>query len=179
MKLKLGERVPSWLKVAFASVRRNFRSWATSLYGWAIILYSFWVVWQVFSGTKLHLRQNASTLVQLDLLQVLAFLVAWSALVITITLKVVNAKRDIEFNVAKAGWKHETDLVETRRQVAEHEKVDDEIFSRMDAIEDKAKELSALNNENKRLRQMLVEAGIFVESDISSLSQDNNGHSIP
>ena len=99
------KRVPSIIRAVITTIRRNFLGLATSLYGWGIIIYSGWVVWQVLSQTKLPLVSDEPTLIYLDLLQVMAFLVAWSALIITITVKMVNAKRDIELSATELEWR--------------------------------------------------------------------------
>ena len=166
--------VTSVTNAVITAIRRNFRSWTTSLYGWALICYSGWVVWQVLSQTKLHLRQQDSTLIYLDLLQVMAFLVAWSALVITVTVKMVNAKRDIEMDAAKLDWTltlHNERQRENERKYEEHLRDHPDIEGKVASLEirtkdmlgevDEAKEVARqLRGENQLLRQKLSEAGI-------------------
>ena len=178
------KRVPSIIRAVITTIRRNFLGWATSLYGWGIIIYSGWVVWQVLSQTKLPLVPDEPTLIYLDLLQVMAFLVAWSALVITITIKMVNAKRDIELDSAKLEWRlalSREQLEETRREYEEHRREYEEhlrdhpdIEGAVDRLESSTEELrqgvdgahetvGRLQGENRLLRQKLSEAGITYE----------------
>ena len=128
----------------------------------------------MLSQTKLPLVPDEPTLIYLDLLQVMAFLVAWSALIITITVKMVNAKRDIELSAAELEWrmgvvrersdKFDADVGKLRADVgssiaAAEESIDDFLTatSKADGLNER------LRGENRLLRQKLSEAGITYE----------------
>ena len=95
------KRMAGWV---LGWLKRTASNWATQLFVAAILLYSSWIIWQVASGTAFLPQSAHPTLIQLDLLQAMAFLVAWSALIITITAKAVSANKDFELKIAKVGW---------------------------------------------------------------------------
>ena len=71
--------------------------WWSALYVLIILLYGSYVIWQVAYGGILETPEDSSTLVKIGLLEAIAFLVAWSFLLITITSKVVSKGKDLEF----------------------------------------------------------------------------------
>ena len=75
--------------------------WWSALYVLIILFYGSYVIWQVAYGSILETPEDSSTLVKIGLLQAIAFLVAWSFLLITITGKVVSKGKDLEFTVEK------------------------------------------------------------------------------
>ena len=143
------KRTPGWIIGWF---KRNAANWAKQLYVAAILLYSIWIIWQVISGTAFIPQSTDPTLIQLDFLQAMAFLVAWSALVITITAKAVTTSKDFESRIAET-----SSYVENNR-------------SRMETIEEKNQQflsrvgraevvllpkIDALTQENEQLRKQL------------------------
>ena len=142
---RTSEWVVGWFK-------RNAFNWAKQLYFSAILLYSGWVIWRVISRTAFLPRSVDPTLIQLDLLHAMAFLVAWSALIIAITAKTVSMGKEFESKIAKTGWDLENNqsMIETLKEEAENIKEDTEnikakLLPRIDAI----------TQENKQLRQQL------------------------
>ena len=75
--------------------------WWSALYVLIILFYGSYVIWQVAYGSILETPEDSSTLVKIGLLEAIAFLVAWSFLLITITSKVVSKGKDLEFTVEK------------------------------------------------------------------------------
>ena len=146
---------------------RSVLNWAKSLYTWVLVIYSGWLVWWVISITPLYLRPDDSTLIQLDLLQAMAFLAAWSALLITVTAKIVNKSRDIDLGIAQLSWKNDAHIAE-----------DEHIKNQVGAVEGKLEILKAeaerglklntelqskadiLTDKNERLRRKMEDAGI-------------------
>ena len=152
----------------YARWKRNAVNWAKQLYVLIIILYSGWVVWQIVSNTTLYPRPDNPTLIQLDLLQAMAFLVAWSALLIAITIKIVNKGRDIDLNVSRLYW--DSDLRNSRYadHIRDHPDIENKVKmleADTDRISEHIAELSEekdnLIKENKHLRQKLEDVGIY------------------
>ena len=75
--------------------------WWSVLYVLIILFYGSYVIWQVAYGSILETPEDSSTLVKIGLLEAIAFLVAWSFLLITITSKVVSKGKDLEFTAEK------------------------------------------------------------------------------
>ncbi len=136
------KRTPEWVVGWF---KRNASNWAKQLYVAAILLYSGWIIWQVISGTAFLPRSVDPTLIQLDLLQAMAFLVAWSALVITITAKAVGTSKEFELKIAKASSDIETIKEKDQQFQSRVGRAEAELLPRIDA----------LTQENEQLRQQL------------------------
>ena len=81
----------------------------------------------------------ATTLVKIDLLQLLAFFLAWSAFLITFTARVVHDSRDTNDR-----------FEEVKRILRENSITDDQVIAQ---FQDIASDLSRLREENKQLRQ--------------------------
>ena len=171
------KRTPEWVVGWF---KRNASNWAKQLYVAAILLYSGWIIWQVSSRTAFLPRSVDPTLIQLDLLQAMAFLVAWSALIITITAKTVSTSKEFESKIAKVGWDTENNqsMMETlkedlqrvkedhqrvtedhQRVTEDHQRVTEDhqrVLSRVGrAKAELLPRIDALTQENEQLRQQL------------------------
>ena len=157
------KRTPEWVVGWF---KRNASNWAKQLYVAAILLYSGWIIWQVSSRTAFLPRSVDPTLIQLDLLQAMAFLVAWSALIITITAKTVSTSKEFESKIAKVGWDTENNqsmmdtLKEDHQRVKEdHQRIKEDhqrVLSRVGrAKAELLTRIDALTQENEQLRQQL------------------------
>ena len=75
----------------------------------------------------------------------MAFLVAWSALIIAITAKTVSMGKEFESKIAKTGWDLENNQSMLETLKADTENITAELLPRIDAI----------TQENKQLRQQL------------------------
>ncbi len=118
------------------------------------------------------LEPEEPALVYLDLLQAMAFLVAWSALVITITIKMVNANRDLGEENARIGWQieeHVKDHPNLETQMSKLESNTDTLLAEVEEAKtevDKSRlEAGRLRKENIRLLQILSESGIPFEPE--------------
>ena len=134
-----------------------------------VILWLAWIgwtvniLWQVASGTSLEILPDSPTQIRLDLLQALAFLVAWSLLLLTITIRVVNKGRDIEAVVDRTSWRldqlHELDAGREIERKGLLEDTDARLSTAEKRIEEEVQvvrqENDQLRQENKRLRQVL------------------------
>ena len=67
----VSKRMAGWV---LGWLKRNTANWAKQLYAVAILLYSGWIIWQVISRTAFIPQSTDPTLIQLDLLQAMAFL---------------------------------------------------------------------------------------------------------
>ena len=68
-----------------------------ALYVLLIVVWSVSTIWRVASGSLLETPDTSPTLIKIGLLEAVAFLAAWSLLLITLTTKVVNKGKDLEF----------------------------------------------------------------------------------
>ena len=139
-------RTAGWV---IGQLKRNTWNWAKQLYVVAIVLYSGWIIWRVASGTVFLPQSDQPTSIQLDLLQVMAFLVAWTALIVTITAKVVGTSKDFEAKIAQTSRDIENDASRWNQFFSKTEgklkKVEEELLPRMNALE----------RENQQLREQL------------------------
>ena len=68
-----------------------------ALYVLLLVVWSVSTIWRVASGTLLETPDTNPTLIKIGLLEAVAFLAAWSLLLITLTTKIVNRGKDLEF----------------------------------------------------------------------------------
>ena len=126
---------------------------------------------RIIFGTFLETSDNSATLIRLDLLQAVAFLVALSALLITITRLVVNKARDNELLNRQASWKADemgsllqlhaqtypdyTDDV--RRLGSQIQELVDRLDASTESFAELASENESLKSENERLHKQMDE----------------------
>ena len=129
------------------------------------------VINRIIFGAWLKATGDNSTLIHLDLLQAFAFLVALSALLITVTRWVVNKARDNELLAREASWeaKNIEDLLQLHAQnhpdytddVRRLEEQVTELVGRFDGSEKSLENLTIENDrlvsENERLRKQVYE----------------------
>ena len=152
----------------YARWKRNAFNWARQLYVLFIIFYSSWVIWQITSDTTLYPRSDHPTLIQLDLLQAMAFLVAWSALLMSITIKVVNKSRDIDLDVSRLRWDINLDNSRYADHIRDHPDIENKVktleadtYRISEYVAELDEERDNLIKENKRLHQKLEDMGIY------------------
>ena len=133
-----------------------------SLYIMTLVAWAGLVIWWVASGSRLETPDASSTLVKIGLLEAFAFLVAWSFLVITITIRIVNKGRDIEFATkeAQAEFKrHEENHPDFRAEVEELQALLSSTVDRISRIDERAEQLKKENDrltkENDQLHRLL------------------------
>ena len=133
--------------------------WSRIVYVIVTIVWCLRVFWRVTSGTALETRPDSPTLIRLDLLQALAFVVAWSILLYTITIAVVNKGRDLESATEKTSW--EIDKLEAeKRERTEFSQEMARVEAKVNANEDRLATLilayaERLAEENEQLRKQL------------------------
>ena len=129
------------------------------------------VIHRIIFGAWLKTTGDNSTLIHLDLLQAFAFLVALSALLITVTRWVVNKARDNELLAREASWEVQNieDLFQMHAQnhpdytddVRRLEEQVTELVGRFDGSEKSLENLTTENDrlvsENGRLRKQVDE----------------------
>ena len=143
-----------WYIGAFLS--RNAGGYARALYVAVLLVWSLLTIWRVASGFLLETPDASPTLIKIDLLEAVAFLAAWSLLLITLTTKVVNKGRDLEF----AAVELEADM---RRHIEGHPDIESEA-ERMQAeasdlaerVTQVAGEAERVAEENEQLRRQLA-----------------------
>ena len=81
----------------FRGIGPLFSRFAKVLYVAMLLVWSLLTIWRVASGSLLETPDASPTLIKIDLLEAVAFLAAWSLLLITLTTNVVNKGRDLEF----------------------------------------------------------------------------------
>ena len=98
------------------------------------------------------------------MLEAVAFLAAWSLLLITLTTKVVNKGRDLEFTLRESNWKLDDMKAVMRRHEENHPDVQSEVERIGAEVSDMAErvmqaegEVEQLAEENERLRRQLTD----------------------
>lgn len=183
-------------KALSAPARRSLRGIAEFIGIWVVIWSLLWVVWAVLQEARPLLRPDEPTLVYLDLLQAMAFLVAWSALLITIAAKLVSAKGTLDLKNARSEWAmklameriddEKKAIEDQRRRFSEHLREHPDIEGQLARAEARSEglmakvesaqaevyeakaELAQLAGENKRLRTALTRAGIPYEPGLGA-----------
>ena len=123
--------------------------WWSALYVLIILFYASYVIWRVAYGSILETPEDSSTLVKIGLLEAIAFLVAWSLLLTTITSKVVSKGKDLEFAAEK------TNAV-FRQHLEGHPDIQSDV-ERMEAMLIQLKgETEQVTEENEQLRRQLA-----------------------
>ena len=162
--------------------RRGFE-WANLIWLGYVLFSAGWVIWHVVGRADLYLVPESPTLLYIDFLQALAFLVAWSVFVITVTVRIVNKGRDLEMGFRESQFDNERVAWETNALLKEadrlSEKVKDHIKNHpvedaqnramlksaeevMEGLAERVDRLGQVEEENERLRRRLHEAGLDV-----------------
>ncbi len=162
----------------FIWFRRNIYNWLKILWMATVILWFSLTVWRVFSGTYLETGQASPTLIRLDLLHAIAFVVAWTTLLLTITVQVVNKARDLDYDIRENEWSLEQS-VKTSNQLM---RKGDQQISKLEkrwgkeasVIESKFDVLKThvdqLKKENKNLKRQLRDATSDADSQSARIS---------
>lgn len=107
-------------------------------------VYSPWIIWHVVSRTRLMSGGANPTIIQLDLLQAAAFLVAWSVLLITVTTWILDRVRDNALRTARMEW-------EFSKHIEEHPDIEGKIESLEETIEFIQVKANQLDSEIERV----------------------------
>lgn len=121
---------------------------------WGSVGIYAWILWRIATSSRIFGQPDTGTLIQVDLLQGLAFLVAWTAFVITLTVKVINVWNRYDLRLQRLRWRmdHESvDMSALKQQTAELEA---KVEGRQALY---AQQVADLEEENERLRQRLNE----------------------
>ncbi len=127
--------------------------YAKALYVATLVVWSVLTIWRVASGALLETPDASPTLIKIDLLEAVAFLAAWSLLLITLTTKVVNKGRDLEFDAYKVQAdirRHEESHPDIQDEV---EKIQGEMSDLTDEVSDLAERAKSLKRENERITE--------------------------
>ena len=137
-----------------------------------VLVWMLIIIWQVIIGASIVDSLYGPTLIQLDLLQALAFLVAWTLFMWTITVRVINKVRDLELESLRGIKDLELDHLremkdlelesartewDLTRHLEDHPATDEQVSdmaSRLNSLEEGAvAEIKQLRRENEELRQ--------------------------
>ena len=151
-----------YLRNIAAISSRNALGYAKMLYVALLVVWSLLTIWRVASGSLLETPGASPTLIKIDLLETVAFLAAWSLLLITITTKVVNKGRDLEFAADESIRK----LDELQADLSRHEESHPDIRGGVEGLEAKVsdvaekvmqaeREAERVTEENEQLRKQL------------------------
>ena len=126
-----------------------------AVYIFLLVVWATYIMWQVASGSLLETPDASPTLIKIGLLEAVAFLAAWSLLLITVTTKVVNTSRDLELTLHKSSMelrRHEENHPDVQSEVERIEVEISEMTERMMQVDI---ETEKLVRENERLRRIL------------------------
>ena len=127
-----------------------------ALYVLLLVAWSVSTVWRVASGSLLETPDTSPTLIKIGLLEAVAFLAAWSLLLITLTTKVVNKGRDLEL----AAHDVRTDIrhhLEAHPDVrSEVERIEAKVSDLVEETAELKREAKRVKEENKELRRQLA-----------------------
>ena len=133
-----------------AALLHHSLDWAKLLYVVMLLVWSVLTMWRVASGSLLETPDASPTLIKIDLLEAVAFLAAWSLLVITITTKVVNKSRDIEFAADESVRKLDDMEVVMQRHEEGHPDIQSEIERIQAEVADMAEKVMQAERESER-----------------------------
>ena len=97
----------------------------------------------------------ALRLIKIDLLEATAFLAAWSLLLVTLTAKVVNTSKDLEFAADESIRK----LDEVEAGIRQHEEGHPDVQSEVERIEARVSDIT------QRMEEVTVEAERLAEEN--------------
>ena len=116
-------------------------------------------MWRVASGSLLDTPDTSPTLIKIGLLEAVAFLAAWSLLLITLTTKVVNKGRDLEYSLGESTWKFKEMKAEQERHEEDFGATIKGLASEVSQVADRMRQLKSeseqVREENERLRGQL------------------------
>ena len=141
---------------------QNAIGYAKAIYVTMLLAWSLLTIWRVASGSLLETPDASPTLIKIDLLETVAFLAAWSLLLITLTTKIVNKGRDLEFEV----YKNEEQLNRYLQEIKRHEETHPHI---PDEVEAASKKLRAIEEQQEKI--MKVTPGLIEETE--RVTQEN------
>ena len=153
------EQLKGHLKT-FAGSGRNL----TLILTLAMVASIIWGVantWELVRGSRLISKEETATLVQMDLLQFFAFIVAWSAVLMTVSAWITNWLIKEHSTIERMVWERERMAERYSQHVADHP----DIESRMKELEDHTvllqgqfdplmEETENLRKENQSLRML-------------------------
>ena len=120
------------------------------LYVLLLVVWSASTIWRVVSGSLLETPDNTPTLIKIDLLEAVAFLAAWSLLLITLTTKVVNKGRDLEFGISEMKADMGRDREGHLATKAEVEKMLAEVSCLAESVSQVMEEVERVTKENEQ-----------------------------
>ena len=130
-----------------------------ALYVLLLVVWSASTIWRVVSGSLLDTPDTSPTLIKIGLLEAVAFLAAWSLLLITLTTKVVNKGRDLEYSLGESTWKFKEIKAEQERHEEDFGATIKVLASEVSQVADRMRQLTSeseqVREENERLRGQL------------------------
>ena len=127
------------------------------LYALLLVAWSVSIGWSFASGASLETPDSSATLIKVGLLEAVAFLTAWSLLLITITTKIVSQGKEMEM-ATNEGIRQIEELKEanmTFEQEVEQtlEGIKGEVADMNKIVMEAEREIEQLAEENERLRR--------------------------
>ena len=127
-----------------------------ALYVLLLVVWSVSTIWRVASGSLLETPETSSTLIKIGLLEAVAFLAAWSLLLITLTTKIVNKGRDLEYETGESNRKLDDMKADMRRHEKGHPDIESEVERVAERVMQVEKEAKRVAEENEQLRRQLA-----------------------
>ena len=117
-----------------------------------LIGWTSYVLWRIISEFQLEGGSSSTTVLRLDLLQAAAFVLAWTAFLIAVTVRMVNVWRNLEFVLERVNSRFDSHLEDETTKMRQVE-------SKFDTLEERAEQIVAenqqLREENEGLRKQL------------------------
>ena len=119
-----------------------------------LIVWTLYVMWQIFSGSTLVTELPSSTQIHIDLLQSFAFLLAWTIFVLTITVRVLGKGYDMQFERLTEAYNRNLKQAELGWRVEQHLEGHPDVEGQVSSLKTKVNEnLAAAVAEIDRLRE--------------------------
>ena len=122
-----------------------------------LIVFGIWGAvraWEVVSGSQLITPEYEPTLIQVDFIQFIAFLVAWSAFLLTVGSWIANWMVSLLRRTDRTSW-------EFTQHLATHPDIEQQIRGLEDKVSGEVEplldEVGKLREENAKLRSVLAE----------------------
>ena len=130
-----------------------------ALYVFLLVVWSVSIIWMVASGSLLETPDTGTTVIKIGLLEAVAFVAAWSLLLITLNTKIVNKGRDLEYAADESNRKLDEMKAEVRQHNQDHaavvERLDAKFSQSANMMEQLVRENEQVAEENERLRRQL------------------------
>ncbi|MCY4366524.1 MAG: hypothetical protein OXE17_09920 [Chloroflexi bacterium] len=150
-------------KATISSFVKRAYLWPSLLYTLLVVALSLWVILDIAGNLKHINKPFSPSLIQIDLLQSVAFPIAWSTLLIAITARIVGSAEEVKSEVSQLKTLIDSSDQARERQLAETKEQNAELVKR---IETAMKDLGdnqeivisqnrVLKEENDRFRQIL------------------------